>query len=323
MPVTPTYPGVYIEEIPSGVRTIIGVATSITAFIGRALRGPINEPTTINNFSDFERQFGGLHVDYPMSYALRDFYLNGGNQAIILRLFKSQEEGKDGRAKYNTGNLYLEAANPGIWGNNLSIKIDYDDIDEDFAASYGLQTTDLFNLTIVENPPRGTIERINNVSLKQNAGSRRVDRVLKQQSQRVRIQTIGDVPTGIAPDANRPPENPDDRDPTNPNTQPSNIDKFAEGTDSANLTPEDYEVQKDQNEQIIPKTGLKALDKADLFNLLCIPPEIRTEDTAPEIYQLALPYCVERRAILIVDPPKKWGGKPRASSKYSKRRYQK
>ena len=40
MPATLTYPGVYIEEIPSGVRTITGVATSITAFVGRALRGP-------------------------------------------------------------------------------------------------------------------------------------------------------------------------------------------------------------------------------------------------------------------------------------------
>ena len=36
MPVAPTFPGVYIEEIPSGVRTITGVATAITAFIGRA-----------------------------------------------------------------------------------------------------------------------------------------------------------------------------------------------------------------------------------------------------------------------------------------------
>ncbi len=39
MPVVPTYPGVYVEELPSNVRTIVGVATSITAFIGRALRG--------------------------------------------------------------------------------------------------------------------------------------------------------------------------------------------------------------------------------------------------------------------------------------------
>ena len=60
MPVALSYPGVYIEEIPSGVRTITGVATSITAFIGKALRGPTDQPVTITSFSDFERVFGGL-----------------------------------------------------------------------------------------------------------------------------------------------------------------------------------------------------------------------------------------------------------------------
>ncbi len=87
MPITPTYPGVYIEEIPSGVRTIIGVATSITAFVGGAARGPVNWPTTINNFGDYQRTFGGLSLDSPMSYAVRDFFQNGGNQAVSVRLF--------------------------------------------------------------------------------------------------------------------------------------------------------------------------------------------------------------------------------------------
>ncbi len=87
MPVTPTYPGVYIEEIPSGVRTIVRVATSITAFIGRARRGPVDDPITINNYGDFERILGGLWAESTMSYAVRDFYLNGGSQAIIVRLF--------------------------------------------------------------------------------------------------------------------------------------------------------------------------------------------------------------------------------------------
>lgn len=86
MPSTLSYPGVYIEEIPSGVRTITGVATSITAFIGRAVRGPTNEAVTINSFGDFERRFGGLHEQFLMSYAVRDFYSNGGSQAIIVRL---------------------------------------------------------------------------------------------------------------------------------------------------------------------------------------------------------------------------------------------
>ena len=87
MPLALTYPGVYVEEIPSGVRTIMGVATSITAFVGRALRGPVNEPVTINSFGDYERIFGGLWTESTMSYAVRDFYMNGGSQAIIVRLF--------------------------------------------------------------------------------------------------------------------------------------------------------------------------------------------------------------------------------------------
>ena len=59
MPVTPpiSYPGVYIQELPSGVRTIVGVPTSITAFLGRAPRGPVNEPVTIRSFADYTRAF--------------------------------------------------------------------------------------------------------------------------------------------------------------------------------------------------------------------------------------------------------------------------
>src|ERR1051326_5230864 len=87
MPAALLQPGVYIEEIPSGVRTITGVATSITAFIGRALRGPVNEAVTINSYADFERTFGGLWVSSSLGYAVRVFYRTAGSQAILARLF--------------------------------------------------------------------------------------------------------------------------------------------------------------------------------------------------------------------------------------------
>lgn len=92
MPVQVTYPGVYIEEIPSGSKTITGVATSITAFIGRALRGPTDRDgaMTIFGFDDFDRTFGGMHHDYPLAYAVQDFFMNGGSQAVIVRLFKEK-----------------------------------------------------------------------------------------------------------------------------------------------------------------------------------------------------------------------------------------
>ena len=67
MPSSLTYPGVYIEELPSGVRTITGVPTSITAFVGRAWRGPLDEPVKINSYADYERTFGGLWRGSTMS----------------------------------------------------------------------------------------------------------------------------------------------------------------------------------------------------------------------------------------------------------------
>ena len=77
MPTTPTYPGVYVGEIPSGVRTITGVATSITAYVGRALRGPVDEPVRITSFTDFERAFGGLWAKSTMSYAVQQYSSTG------------------------------------------------------------------------------------------------------------------------------------------------------------------------------------------------------------------------------------------------------
>src|SRR5215211_1127450 len=93
MPADLTYPGVYIEEVPSGVRTIIGVSTSIAAFVGKTASGPTDRPVVITSFADFERIFGGdadrvsggLFSKYPIGFAVRDFYQNGGSIAIICR----------------------------------------------------------------------------------------------------------------------------------------------------------------------------------------------------------------------------------------------
>src|SRR5215813_9468557 len=101
MPVPLTYPGVYIEELPSAVRSITGVATSITAFIGRAQRGPTDDdgPVTIHSWADYERTFGGLWLDSTMSYAVRDFFANGGSTAVIVRLYQVSKDGDATRAQ--------------------------------------------------------------------------------------------------------------------------------------------------------------------------------------------------------------------------------
>lgn len=95
MPTVVSYPGVYVEELPSGEHTVTGVATSITAFLGRAPSGPTDEPMTITSYADYERMYGGLAYGFPMSYAVRDFFLNGGSQAVIVRLFESPAPSSD------------------------------------------------------------------------------------------------------------------------------------------------------------------------------------------------------------------------------------
>ncbi len=179
MPSTLTYPGVYIEELPSGVHTIVGAATSITAFIGTAPRGPVNQATTIGGFADYERTFGGLDKKNPMGFAVRDFFLNGGSQAVIVRLYHSPDTTKDS-TKLPIGRMALIAANPGTWGKNLRAIVDRNVTDE-AARMLGLSdASKLFNLTVLEDVPNGLIERFANLSVEESP--RRIDKVLKAQS---------------------------------------------------------------------------------------------------------------------------------------------
>ena len=146
MPITPTYPGVYVEEIPSGVRTIVGVGTSAAAFVGYTQRGPTNAGVQIFNFGDYERQFGGLHKDSPVSYAVQQFFLNGGSEAWIVRVADgagaasvSLKNGV-GPVLTNPEVLELTAKSEGAWGNLLRVEVDYDTANPD----------SLFNLTVSE-----------------------------------------------------------------------------------------------------------------------------------------------------------------------------
>ena len=292
MPVTPTYPGVYIEELPSGVRTIVGVATSITAFIGRAVRGPVDEPTTINSYGDFDRRFGGLNVDYPMSYAVQDFYQNGGSRAIIVRLYAA-DDAKPPKAKINANGLKLEAAYEGSWGNALRARVDLN-VSAEVAAKYGLTASDLFNLT-VRDTATGTTEQFLNVTGKESP--RRIDRVLLNESSLVRIPSSLNPPYTVPTAHGDPASGKSVWEDDNASSKVADVDK---AVDSKSLGQSDYEGDQ------ATKKGLYALDKADLFNLLCIPPDSRGSDTASAVYQKAMQYCADRRALLIVDSPAAW-----------------
>ena len=189
MPVNVSYPGVYIEEIPSGVRTIVGVSTSITAFLGRAAKGPTDSATAVFSWSDFARQYGGLDVAYPITYAVRDFFANGGSQAVIVRLYRPDAADATGRAVLPldaASKLTLEASSAGPWADGL-LAVVSDAVSADVAASYGLAASDLFNLS-VRLGPTGSVESFLNVTVAESP--RRVDRVLAAESALVRLQPL-------------------------------------------------------------------------------------------------------------------------------------
>ncbi len=368
MPSALSYPGVYIEEVESGVRPISGVATSITAFIGRALRGPVDEPVTIFGFGEFERIFGGLWTDSPLGYAVRDFYLNGGGQAIIVRLFNVSDEVEDaatavaeaaqasvdggetdpadvaaaaraavsgaagsgtqaagdavadaaeaaaaasgatpqsvadaaaaaqanavanaapGHARVSANGLSLDAASPGAWGNALRVRVD-----DDVAPG----STGLFNLSIYDGET-GAVELYRNVSV-DPSHVRRVDKVLEKSALvRVRGALPGTMPTAH-PDPAAGQKLWEDNTPAT-NSKANSAVRAANG-DAAG------EAQFTGTGLEGAKRGLYALDKADLFNLLCIPPHEPGGTIEPSLIDAALTYCERRRAMLIIDSPAGW-----------------
>jgi phage tail sheath protein FI len=128
MPVALLQPGVYIEEVPSGVRTITGVATSITLFIGWARRGPIDRALRITSFADFERLYGGLvnEDEAYLGYAVRAFYQNGGSDAYVVRIAQTEAEDDADNAATATaafGDLSLSASSPGEWAADFSVRV--------------------------------------------------------------------------------------------------------------------------------------------------------------------------------------------------------
>jgi phage tail sheath protein FI len=272
MAVQLSYPGVYVDERPSGVRTITGVATSITAFVGRAPRGPVNKAQTVTSYADFERIYGGLWLDSTLGYAVRDFYQQGGTIAVIVRVHKAAA---DDVATFSVGAapalLELRASSPGAWGARLTATVDRD-LGPNAAA-------DLFNLTVAD-PGRKT-EVFRNVSFLP-ASPRRVDIVVANES--TLVEVVAPLPAG--PPANAPA--------TGAVTDGS-------GNDGADVDADDYTTGTDFR---LNKLGLYALEDVDLVNLVVVPPYTDDGEVQSAVLSDAIAYAHERRAFVILDPPK-------------------
>ena len=198
MAVAVTYPGVYIEEVPSGVRTITSVGTSITAFVDFFREGPMNRAVEVFGMADFARNFGGLDTRSEASYAISQFFLNGGSSALVVRCAggtPGTAETTIGQlAALGTGALVLQARSPGLWGNTLRATVDHRTASPDTH----------FNLTIARhggsasNAPVLAQESFLNVTLSP-AGPRFVVDVIAADSTLVSAALHPDVAGIIAP----------------------------------------------------------------------------------------------------------------------------
>ncbi|MCR8657452.1 phage tail sheath family protein [Paenibacillus endoradicis] len=119
-------PGVYVEEFDSAGQPLSGVSTSTAGFIGIAEMGPVKGlPTLVTSLNDFKRNFGSYLSDNQfgqyryLSYAVDQFFTNGGSQAYIVRVAPEDAKAANG----SNAQLNVAAKNSGSWGNGVNILI--------------------------------------------------------------------------------------------------------------------------------------------------------------------------------------------------------
>ncbi len=141
----PTYPGVYIQEAPSPVHPITGVATSIAAFVGYTDLGIDNRAEQLFSYSDFERLFGGLASDSELSYAVQQFFNNGGAQGYVVRVPKHGAKAASMGIIVSSGSTNVWkffALSSGTWADgNLLIDVDFDGIGEPIPGTMSVSST--------------------------------------------------------------------------------------------------------------------------------------------------------------------------------------
>lgn len=262
-----TTPGVFIEEIPSGARTVEPAPTSVTGFVGHARRGPVDVAVPVRGWADFELRFGPLSADSGVGYAVRAFFANGGTDAHVVRV---DDGGTVARVDLG-GGLVVEAVGPGAWGNLLVVGVSHPSPAEAaaVAAAQGLSDGEAVFTLWVECD--GRTEVFPHVT--STAGPRQVDRVLESS---VLVRARGTLPL-TRPPAGSFPVTTAGGDGTTPG--------------SAAYLPSDD----------TPR-GIRALDVVSV-NVLVLPPVTRDGRLPDEVWTTALTYAERRRAFLLVDPP--------------------
>ncbi|MBI2753371.1 MAG: phage tail sheath family protein, partial [Betaproteobacteria bacterium] len=290
---------------------------------------------------------GGLWPKSSLGFAVRDFFLNGGSQAIVVRLYHTAQDNAappvdiPSTAAIVIGALKFKAASEGIWGLALRVAVDTSNIPASIPAALGVPANAVFNLSVTDSGT-GASERYLNLTAA--SSPRRVDNVLKAESA---LLVYDGAPAGneaIAPGKDALSVLEDAlaakkqalTDLQNSGAATAAQITAATGAVTADKTALDAAVTAAAlkvsdgdylaildflpNNGLTDKKGLFALEQADLFNILCIPPyrnPVNALDMDVNLVSSAAAYCEKRRAMLIVDPPKDWTTKSTAKTKFT------
>jgi hypothetical protein len=274
--------GIQVAEGPGAEQGVVRPGPGATAFIGRCLRGPVNEPVRLRSFGEFQQVFGGLWQPSPLSYAVEQFFDNGGREAVVLRVVNG---GRPATISIPCGpgqSLRLEALSPGS-REALRASVDYDNV--------GAKEDDRFNLVVQRVRAHGSEyiedqEIFHRVSIRE--GTSRCVRSALQDSSLVRV--VDPLPS----------QRPDRTFRAGSRHPIGYVDSAPDGDDGEPLS--DYDVIGSPER----RSGLFALQDADDIDFLCIPPLSRERDVGPSALLVASQFCRDRHLMLVVDPPAKW-----------------
>ncbi|MDY6946054.1 MAG: hypothetical protein SXG53_10070 [Pseudomonadota bacterium] len=279
--------GIQFAATTSAEQPIARASAQLTAFVGRTLRGPLNQPIVIRSFADFQQQFGGLWQPSPLSYAVEHFFEQGGRQAVIVRVANGALP-VTLSLKCGRETLRLEACAPGT-REFLRASIDYDHV-----QSADEQT---FNLVIQRVRAPGS-ERIETQEtfrgLSVDPQSPRFVATVLMTSDLMRVR--GPVPM-TRPDRTLMPGT---------NLPVGYVSTNPDGDDGKPIC--DYDVVG----SAARGTGLFALEGVDDLAFIYVPPLARVVDVGVSALLVAARFSREKRAMLIIDPPSSWENAPEA-----------
>jgi len=277
--------GIHVIEGPARGQSIPVDGDPVTAFVSPAPRGPVDHAVSISSPEEFQKIFGVPEFNCRLENAVRQFFINGGRNAVIVRVSGTKACNRiclPGEA----GELILEAKNPGPL-EYLRASIDYDDID----AETDGDNQQNFNLIVQRLRSSGSAwidaqECYRNVSI--DPGSRDYIGYVLSQSDLVQL-------AGNAPESRPYPT-------IKPTTmrQAGYVEALAGRVNSP--PPNDYDLIGSST----LGTGLNALEHVVDLGQVCLVSGSEGAPLGPIALLAADRFCRLHQALLIIDPPSRW-----------------